>query len=261
VDPQKTQALAAWADAVVVVAGCDHRDEGEYITGRTRGGGDRDSLSLHPKDIELIRTAAGENKACAVVLVGGSAIMTEEWKQAVPAILMSWYGGLEGGTAIARTLFGEVNPGGKLPFTIPARAQDLPFFDRNAETIEYGYYHGYTLFDKNGLKPAFPFGFGLSYTTFAFGPPELTEEPDGLKVAVEVTNTGTRAGEEVVQLYAGAPDSAVDRPVKILQGFRRIVLKPGERKRLSFAVPPTLPKGKYTVYLGSSSRAELSLHL
>jgi beta-glucosidase len=264
-DLAKAQALASWADAVVVVAGYDHRDEGEYITGRTRGGGDRDNLSLHAEQIELIRMAAGENKACAVVLVGGSAIMMEEWKHAVPSILMSWYGGMEGGTAIARTLFGEANPGGKLPFSIPGRAQDLPFFDPNAEAIEYGYYHGYTLLDRKAVKPAFPFGFGLSYTTFAFGPPELTEEPDRLKVAVEVTNTGIRAGEEVVQLYVGTPDSAVERPVKLLRGFRRIFLKPGERKRISFEVPLQtlawydpekasweLERTRYAVSVGSS---------
>jgi beta-glucosidase len=266
-DLHKAQELAAWADAVVVVAGYDHRDEGEYIRGGAAGGGDRDSLSLHADEIELIRTAAGENKACAVVLVGGSAIMMEEWKEAVPAILMSWYGGMEGGTAIARTLFGETNPGGKLPFTIPGRAQDLPFFDRNADTIEYGYYHGYTLFDKQSVQPDFPFGFGLSYTSFVFDSPKLVEEPDQLKVAVDVTNAGSRAGEEVVQLYVGAPGSAIDRPVKLLRGFRRICLRPGERRRLSFEVPLQtlawynprktaweLEQTKYIVYIGSSSR-------
>jgi len=266
-DLHKAQELAAWADAVVVVAGYDHRDEGEYIRGGAAGGGDRDSLSLHADEIELIRTAAGENKACAVVLVGGSAIMMEEWKDAVPAILMSWYGGMEGGTAIARTLFGETNPGGKLPFTIPGRAQDLPFFDRNADAIEYGYYHGYTLFDKQSVQPDFPFGFGLSYTSFVFDSPKLVEEPDQLKVAVDVTNAGSRAGEEVVQLYVGAPGSAIDRPVKLLRGFRRICLRPGERRRLSFEVPLQtlawynprktaweLEQTKYIVYIGSSSR-------
>jgi len=191
----------------------------------------------------------------------------EEWKDAVPAILMSWYGGMEGGTAIARTLFGETNPGGKLPFTIPGRAQDLPFFDRNADTIEYGYYHGYTLFDKQSVQPDFPFGFGLSYTSFVFDSPKLVEEPDQLKVAVDVTNAGSRAGEEVVQLYVGAPGSAIDRPVKLLRGFRRICLRPGERRRLSFEVPLQtlawynprktaweLEQTKYIVYIGSSSR-------
>lgn len=193
--------------------------------------------------------------------------MMEEWKDAVPAILMSWYGGMEGGTAVARTLFGEVNPGGKLPFTIPERAQDLPFFDKDANTIEYGYYHGYTLFDKKSVKPAFPFGFGLSYTSFVFSSPKLREESDRLKVAVDVTNAGSRAGDEVVQLYIGAPESAIDRPVKLLRGFRRISLRPGEQERVSFEVPLDklawynpqkasweLEKTKYAAYIGSSSR-------
>jgi beta-glucosidase len=268
-DLGKARELAAWADAVVVVAGYDQRDEGEYIAGRTSGGGDRESLTLHADEIELIRAAASENKACAVALVGGSAIMMEDWKGAVPAILMCWYGGMQGGTALARTLFGETNPGGKLPFTVPQRTQDLPFFDRNADTIEYGYYHGYTLFDRKALKPAFPFGFGLSYTTFACSSPEVKEEQDRLQVAVEVSNTGTRAGEEVVQLYVGAPDSAVDRPTKLLRGFQRVYLKPGEKRRLSIQVPLQalawynpekalweLEKTRYVVYVGSSSRGE-----
>ncbi len=266
-DLGKARELAAWADAVVVVAGYDQQDEGEYIAGRTSGGGDRESLSLHADEIELIRAAASENKACAVALVGGSAIMMEEWKASVPAILMCWYGGMQGGTALARTLFGEANPGGKLPFTVPERTQDLPLFDRNADTIEYGYYHGYTLFDKKALKPAFPFGFGLSYTTFACSSPEVREEQDRLQVAVEVSNTGTRAGDEVVQLYVGAPDSAVDRPMKLLRGFQRVCLKPGEKRRLSFQVPLQelawydpekgsweLEKTRYVVHVGSSSR-------
>jgi beta-glucosidase len=268
-DAGKVQALAAWADAVVVVAGYDHRDEGEYIQGRGRAGGDRDSLSLHGDEIELIRVATAANKACVVVLVGGSAIMMEEWKDTVPAILMSWYGGMEGGAALARTLFGEVNPGGKLPFTIPARAQDLPFFDRNADTIEYGYYHGYTLFEKKGIEPSFPFGFGLSYSSFACSSLQVMEQSDKLKVSAEVNNTGPCAGDEVVQLYVGPAHSAVDRPAKLLRGFRRVHLRPGEQRRLSFEVPYEalawynpqkaaweLEKTNHVVHVGTSSRSK-----
>jgi len=277
-DRHRTQALAAWADAVVVVAGCDHADEGENIQGRGKVGGDRDTLSLRPEEIRMIRTVSAENKACAVVLVGGSAVTMEEWRQSVPAILMAWYGGMEGGTALARTLFGEANPGGKLPFTIPRSAEELPFFDKNAEAIDYGYYHGYTLLEKKNLEPAFPFGFGLSYTSFACGPPVVEEQADRLKVSAEVKNTGPRVGDEVVQVYVGpgrAPARrgavdrpAVDRPVKLLRGFRRVHLEPGESSELTFEIPYDAlawydpdrgtwrqDESGYAVSVGTSSRA------
>ena len=127
----------------------------------------------------------------------------EEWKNDVPAVLMAWCFGMEGGHALARVLFGEVNPSGKTPLTTPKDESPPPFFDEFANTIEYGPYHGYTLFDKEKREPAFPFGHGLSYTTYAYknlsvATPKVA--PDGrVAVSVDVTNTGKRAGEEIVQ--------------------------------------------------------------
>jgi beta-glucosidase len=230
------------ADAVVIVAGYDYRDEGEYIpqVPVPERGGDRTSLTLHPEEVELIRAVAAENPRTTVVLVGGSAIMMEEWKEKVGGILMAWYSGMEGGTALARILFGEVNPSGKLPVTIPSDPSQLPPFDPHADSIEYGYYHGYTLADKKGYKPAFPFGYGLSYTTFKYSNLRLSAAqvaPDGaLAVAVDVGNTGVRAGEEVVELYVGFPHAEVDRPVKLLHGFAKAALGPGEKKTVTFTV-------------------------
>jgi len=158
----------------------------------------------------------------------------------VGGILMAWYSGMEGGTALARILFGEVNPSGKLPVTIPSDPLQLPPFDPNADSIEYGYYHGYTLADKKGYKPAFPFGYGLSYTAFKYSNLRLSAEqvaPDGALVAtVDVANTGTRAGEGVVELYVGFPHARVDRPVKLLRGFTKVALGPGEKKTVTFTV-------------------------
>ncbi|MFX1431348.1 MAG: glycoside hydrolase family 3 protein, partial [Promethearchaeota archaeon] len=206
----RAKEIAKETDVSIIVVGLNWRDEGEYIK-ELRIGGDRDNLSLHDNDIELIKAVASENKNCIVVLIGGSAIIMEEWKDQVPAILMAWYSGVEGGNALARILFGEVNPGGKLPFTIPRNPNDLPFFDKNADEIEYGYYHGYTLFDKKGLEPAFPFGFGLSYTTFNYSNLQSNVKDGKVIATVDVKNTGKVAGDEIVQLYIGFENSKVDR--------------------------------------------------
>jgi beta-glucosidase len=132
------------------------------------GAGDRVPLALKPRDLTVVQAAASANPRTVVALVGGSVFTMEEWKSQVPAILMAWYFGMEGGHALARVLFGEVNPGGKMPLTTPKTDAQLPFFDEFADEIEYGPYHGYTLVDRTGEEPAFPFGFGLSYTTYAY---------------------------------------------------------------------------------------------
>jgi beta-glucosidase len=164
----------------------------------------------------------------------------EEWKDAVPSILMAWYFGMEGGHALARVLFGDVNPSGKMPLTTPKTESQLPFFDEFADTIEYGPYHGYTLFDRKGEEPAFPFGHGLSYTTYAYANLRVLTPavpPDGtIQVTVDVTNTGTRAGEEIVQLYVGFGGSRVERPVKLLRAFAKVPLGAGETRTVPLGV-------------------------
>jgi beta-glucosidase len=272
-DYGRARQLAREVDAVVIVMGFDHRDEGEYIPQKPEEdrGGDRRRLGLLPEEEQLIQAVSALNRHTVVVLVGGSAVTMEEWRNEAPAILMAFYPGMEGGRALARILFGEVGPSGKLPFTIPARTAWLPPFDPRAERVEYGYYHGYTLADKKGVEPAFPFGFGLTYTRFAYAKLGLDAAeipPDGsLGVSVELTNVGKRAGAEVAQLYAAFPGSKVDRPVKLLRGFSKVPLQPGETKTVRFTLPARelacwdtasgafrVEEGAYEVLVGGSSR-------
>jgi beta-glucosidase len=255
-DPERARALAARADQVIVVVGYTYEDEGEYLVatesmrksaaaGRLVGekgvGGDREDLSLLPADVALIDTLAPANDKLAVIYVGGSAIDMSSWEGDVPAILYAWYAGMEGGSALANVLYGEVNPSGKLPFAVPADSADYPYFTPYTENITYGYYHGYTLFDKQGIEVAYPFGFGLSYTQFEYGNLRvLTPEPgtdEVLEVQVEVTNIGQRSGAEIAQLYVDFSRSQVDRPVKLLRGFHKIPLQAGESRVVSFRVP------------------------
>ncbi|MDG2304420.1 MAG: glycoside hydrolase family 3 C-terminal domain-containing protein [Candidatus Binatia bacterium] len=256
------------ADAVVLVVGNRHSDEGEYIMNSKRSpGGDRDELSLRESDVEQIKAAARGNPNTVVVLIGGSAITTSEWEQDVAAILFAYYPGMEGGNALAATLFGDVNPGGKLPFTIPTDSAHLPFFDKEAESIEYGYYHGYTLLDREAVEPAYAFGWGGSYTRFELSAPAFSADGDQFRAGVTVRNSGECAGDEVVQLYVGCSQSSVDRPKKVLRDFERVSLQPGESIRVELSVDRNtmrwydeadgawrLEAVPYDLHIGTSSR-------
>jgi len=259
------------ADATVIVVGYTYKDEGESVPVFKRPGGDRTNLGLNPEHVKIIKAVADNNSKCVVVLVGGSAIIMEEWKDLVPSIIMAWYSGMEGGHALADVLFGNVNPSGKLPFTIPKDQNDLPFFDKDADEIEYGYYHGYALMEKGKKEPAFPFGFGLSYTKYKYENLEVKITNDSIIASVDVSNIGSMSGEEIVQLYIGFENSKVDRPVKLLRGFTRVSLNPNETKIVSIEIkkkdlawynPETrsweLEKISYAIYVGpSSSSADL----
>jgi beta-glucosidase len=270
-DPSDVAKAARNCDAAVVVVGYTHEDEGEFIdfTGnpemlevfppaedptlaeRLRNelvvpegqgrGGDRESLRLRPEDEELIQAVADANPRTIVAVMSGSAVITEAWREGVPAILMLWYPGMEGGHALADVLLDWVNPSGRLPCIFPRFESDLPYFDKDAEEVEYGLLHGYRLLEKEGAKAAFPFGFGLSYTSFDYSGLRLEAEEiteDGtLRARVEVTNTGLRPGEEVVQLYLGVKESRVERPVKELKAFRRVRLESGQTEHISLEVP------------------------
>ncbi len=276
----EAQRLAQGADAVVVVVGFNYQNEGEKA-GAT--GGDRRSLALHQIDEALIRAVRSLNPNTIVVLIGGSAIITETWRSLVPAILMAWYPGCEGGHAVADVLTGRANPSGKLPCVFPRSLRQLPPFDpfidpaktaRNiTPEIEYGYYHGYRLMEQTGERPAFPFGFGLSYTTFAYQNLRLSQDRlgkgDTLLVRVDVANTGLRPGEEVAQLYIGYPGLGVDRPRRDLKGFARLSLAPGETQTAEMAVPVSelayydeasaswvVEEGEYVAYAGPWAREE-----
>ncbi len=267
---------ARGADAAVIVVGLTGKQEGEAVP-YVKVGGDREDLSLLPADVELIEAISRETDRCVVVLEGGSAVLTSTWQEKVQAILMAWYPGMEGGNALGAILFGDVNPSGKLPITFPDSNDQLPYFDKKAASIGYDNYHGYRLFDKEGMEPAFPFGFGLHYTTYDYSNLRLSADeiaPDGsLKVEADITNTGDMRGGEVVQLYIGCNGSAVDRPVKELKDFARVHAEPGETKTASFEIDAAdlayydvetkswvVEETEYTVYVGSSSRAE-DLHL
>lgn len=266
-DIEKVKELAKGADAVIFVVGYNHDDEGEFIgVGKKEVGGDRKSLRLHENESKLIQEVGPLNKNSVVVLIGGSAIIVEEWKEQVNGIIHAFYPGMEGGTAIAKTIFGDNNPGGKLPFTVASDESHYPEFDRLGEEAIYDRYHGYVKLDRDHNAAAFPFGFGLSYTTFTQNQTTVLVRDDAVEVSVNVTNTGTVIGDQVIQLYIGFDNSAVEREHKLLKGFQRLTLNPGESKTVSLFCPfdklkwynPEagaweLEHMEYQAYIGSSS--------
>jgi beta-glucosidase len=288
-DTQAIKAICAKVDAVIIAAGMTYLDEGEYIGGggirdknnpdkksfftKLSGlglGGDRKYLHLHQKDIDAIHAAASVNKNVIVSLIAGSAVTVEEWHQEVPAIIETFYNGQEGGNALARLLFGDVSPSGKLPFTVPKSESDLPPFNSFDSSVHYGYYHGYSLFDKKKIEPRYPFGYGLSYTSFTISDIQLSHasitSADSMHVSVKVKNTGSREGAEVVQLYVGFPESKIDRPDKLLRGFKKVYLKANEERQIEFNIPASelayyndmsknweIEKCKYEILIGNSS--------
>ena len=260
-DIPAAQKAAREADAVVFVVGLDYNDEGEFIENLGSGAGDfdaeggdrKDTLGLHADEIALINAVAPENMNSAVVLIGGNMLMITEWMDQVSSILMAYYPGQEGGTALGEILFGDVNPSGKLPFVLPYRESDLPQINWNTANQWYDYYHGYAKLDKEGIEPLRPYGFGLSYTTFEVSDAMFDVWGDKIAGCCIVKNTGSREGSEVVQLYIGYKNSKVDRPVKLLRGFKRIHLQTSE----SAAVEITSPVEKLKWYNPKTADFEL----
>ena len=222
------------ADVIVCVLGNDYRDEGEFVTNsdpKRVTGGDRKSLRLHDDEVALIHAMKQTGKPVVVIFYSGSAVITEEWAEDADAILYAGYPGMEGGHVLADVLTGKVNPSGKLPFTVARKEEDYPDFpysDAKDQSVDYGYYHGYALFEKEGLEPEYPFGFGLSYTTFAYADAEARREADKIRVSCKVKNTGDRYGEEAVLVFVGS--GIPGKPHKLLKGFTRVALAPGEEK-------------------------------
>jgi beta-glucosidase len=267
--------IAKQADAAVVVVGYTHEDEGEFIPpdmiptfaplfpkptpaeepiakrilpghqGQQEGGfspgGDRVRLTLHPRDEALIQAVAAANPRTIVVLVIGSAVITEAWRDRAAGIVVSWYAGMEGGHALADVLLGRVNPGGRLPCTFPKRAEDLPFFDKEATKIAYDLWHGYRKLARDGAKAAFPFGFGLTYTTWKHSNLRLAADQigakDTLQVSVDVLNAGPVDGDDVVQLYVAAHGSRVERARRELKAFVRVTVPAGKAQTVTLSVP------------------------
>jgi beta-glucosidase len=234
-DPNATK-LAAKADVVVLAVGFDSETEGE--------GHDR-TYELPAGQEALIKAVAAANPHAVVVLTSGGSVATSDWLDHVPAFLESWYGGSEAGTALADVLTGRANPSGKLPITWWKRVQDNPTWNSYYEepgtnVVHYreGVFLGYRAYGHNGQPaPLFPFGYGLSYTTFAFSNLSVTPttaSPDGpVTVRFDVKNTGSRAGSEVAEVYVSDHSATVPRPEIELKGFERVTLEPGATKHVS----------------------------
>ncbi|GCE23401.1 glycoside hydrolase family 3 C-terminal domain-containing protein [Dictyobacter kobayashii] len=232
---ERAVALAANSDVALVFAGLNGEWESE--------GFDRPNMDLMAEQVELIEKVAEANKNTIVVLNTGSPI-TMPWLDKVPGVLQCWYPGQECGNAIADVLFGTVNPSGKLPQTFPQRIEDNPaYINYPGENgrVHYGegLFVGYRYYDKKKVAPLFPFGFGLSYTTFSYNPSiqlntQSLKPNDTLQAAIRITNTGQRAGKEVVQLYVRDLKSTLQRPEKELKAFAKLHLEPGESQTVTF---------------------------
>lgn len=295
-DLDAAQAAAADSDLTIVVVGYTAEDEGEYIPGdlalgqagseaslppelvaarknappRPKAiGGDRLDLGIPASQIALIDAAAASGKPVIVIIVAGSAVLVEQWREKANAIMQTFYAGMEGGTALARLLFGDVAPSGKLPFTVARDTTDYPFFDRDSTAIDYGYWHGYAKFEHEGLTPRYPFGYGLSYTTFGYRALTARLAGQNIEVTVAVRNEGQVAATEIVQCYVGYPGSVQPRARKSLKAFARVGLSPGEIQivRMTIAVDDLryrdsashtwrLEPGAHRIIVGGSSSGD-----
>lgn len=267
-------AAAKAADVVIFVGGLNHD------MGFDCEGADRKDMKLPYGQDELIQAIVAANPKTIVVLEG-TMVEMGAWLDKVPALLQAWYPGMEGGNALARVLFGDVNPSGKLPATFPKKLSDSPAHTFGAGaypgvdgTVTYseGLLVGYRWFDAKNLEPQFPFGFGLSYTTFEYANLKLVPAAGGVTAEFEIKNTGPVAGAEVAQLYVHPEKPSVMRPEKELKGFKKVVLKPGEKKTVSIPLAQSgfafyspeqkswvAEKGAFTILVGGSSR-DLPLH-
>jgi beta-glucosidase len=256
------------SDVAVVFAGLNNQMESE--------GFDRENLELPAVQNDLIEAVVRANKNTIVVLTTGAPVLMSKWIDKIPALVEAWFPGQEGGNAIAEVLFGDVNPSGKLPVTFLKRWEDSPAFGSypgsNGETrYEEGIFVGYRHFDTKNIEPLFPFGHGLSYTNFTYDnlkvTPTQVSAGGTIKVSLDVKNTGSLKGAEVVQLYVRDLEASVPRPTKELKGFSKVSLKPGEKKQVVFTVDKsslafydvtnkgwTVEPGKFELLVGSSSR-------
>jgi beta-glucosidase len=258
VQPEAKQ-LAAKADAVVLCVGFDPETESE--------GADR-TFQLPVGQEQLIKEIAAANDNTPVVIISGGAVDMASWLDHVPAALEAWYPGQEGGTALAEILFGDANPSGRLPVSLERQWPDNPVHDSyypaaGANRVAYkeGIFVGYRGYQHNNIKPLFPFGFGLSYTTFKYSNIRVT----GNIVGFDLTNTGSRAGAAVAQVYIAPQNPRVPRPVRELKGLARVELRPGENRHVQIALDDRAfsywdsdadqwraDTGPYRVELGSS---------
>jgi beta-glucosidase len=266
--------VAAQADAVILCIGFDEMTEGE---GRDR------TFALPDGQDELIRAVEGANKKVIVVLTAGGNVDMTKWIDSTPALIDAWYPGEEGGTALAKIVFGDVSPSGKLPVSFERRWQDNATYNSyyakdDSKHVAYteGVFLGYRHFDQSSVKPLFPFGYGLSYTTFKYSnlkvAPESFRGDEPVTVSFDVTNTGRREGAEIGEVYVSDGHSKIARPVKELKGFGKIDLEPAETKTITVTLNRrafsyydvnlkgwTATPGEFGILVGSSS-ATIELH-
>lgn len=266
----------AAADAVVYCAGFDHSTERESH--------DR-TFALPAGQDAMIERLLACNENLVVVLNGGGGIDMCGWGERVKGLLMAWYPGQEGGRAIAELLTGRISPSGKLPISIEKEWRDNPVFDNYYDTrperFEYnhrldsrrrvsydeGVFVGYRGYDRSGTDPRYPFGFGLSYTTFAYSGLTVESRSDSVTVSFDMTNTGNTDGAEIAQVYVGAVDPCVPRPLRELKGYEKVFLRKGETKRIAIRLEPdsfayydmdrsafVVDPGEYRIEVGASSR-------
>jgi len=265
---KRASQIASEADAAVVCVGLTDEYDTEFF--------DRENMDLPGAQDELIEAVARANPNTIVVIISGSPVSMTGWIDLVPAVIEAGYLGQECGNAIAGVLFGQVNPSGRLSETFPKRLEDNPAFinypgESGQVLYGEGIFVGYRYYDKKLIEPLFPFGHGLSYTSFAYDNLRLSA-PDlnpgeKLLASIDVKNTGDREGREVVQLYIRDAESSLVRPPKELKGFQKINLKPGETKTIHFEVDETAlsfyspaeqrwvaEPGEFEILIGSSSR-------
>jgi beta-glucosidase len=261
-DEMSEEALAARAknaDAVIFCGGLNHSFDTESF--------DKPHMELPGDQNRLIPLLAEANENTVVVLTGGSPAAMP-WIDKVKGVVWQWYAGMEGGNVLADLLFGDINPSGKLPFTMPIALSDSPahrYGEYKSESCRYNedIFVGYRGFEKDGIKPLFAFGHGLSYTTFSYSDLALSAEADAVHITFTVKNTGKRSGSEVAQVYFGLTENDGSRPKKELKAFEKLSLAAGEARRLNFKISFdslsiwdggwTLPLTVYTVSVGSAS--------
>lgn len=262
-------AAARKADTVIVVGGIDHSLDSE--------GRDRVDMHFPPVQQALINRVAQQNPRTVVVLINGSPLELGGWLPHVPAVVEAWYPGMEGGNAIADVLFGRADPSGRLPFSWPKRLEDSPSHrlgTENNDRVNYGekLLVGYRYYDTVNAEPQFPFGYGLSYTTFSFSPLHVVPKNGSVFLNVTIKNTGLRDGLETVQIYIRPLKPSVSRPAHELKAFQKISLKAGQSRRVEFLLGPEafsyfnaaknrwqVDPGPYEIQAGASSRQILGV--
>ena len=281
----------AKADYAIIFAGLNHESQGSVVrpekdwqkaallTGNDTEGTDRAQLELPDDQVTLINETVKLNPNTIVVLLNGSPIAMDGWLENIPVVLEAWYPGMEGGHAIARTLFGDNNPSGKLPITFPKKLADSPahkskrtFPGENLQVFyDEGIFVDYRHFDQENIVPLFAFGYGLSYTDFEYGSLQLDRQQitdhEKFTLSLDVTNVGNRTGAEIVQVYSHDVESSVLRPPKELVGFMKVFLKPNETQTIYIPLKPedfafydvsvhkwSIEEGLYRLLVGSSSR-------